>query len=82
MEKEYEYDLDYDMFNVSEIIKIMEFFKLIESTKHKKVSKEKLVESYRVYQNILKNKALEKKYDKMIYEKSGVSIYQVMKNLI
>ncbi len=84
MEKEqnYEYNIDYDMFNVSEIIKIFEFFKLIEQSKYNKVSKQKLIDSYVVYRNILKNKALEKKYDKMLYEKSRVSIYHTMKNLI
>lgn len=72
MEKEYK--IDYDMFNVAEIIKIIEFFRLIESTKKKRVKKEILLEKYREYQNILNNKALEKKYDKMLFDKSGISL--------
>lgn len=77
-----EYKIDYDLFNVEEIIKIIEFFKLIESTKTKKVNKDLLIKKYNEYRSILNNKALEKKYDKMLYEKSNVSIYHTMKNYI
>lgn len=77
-----EYKIDYDMFNVYEIVKIIDFFKLIESTKRKKVSKTLLKEKYNEYRNIINNKSLEKKYDKMLLEKSKVSIYEVVKDLI
>lgn len=80
MEKEYK--IDYDMFSVLEICKIIEFFRLVESTKHKRVNKEILVQKYREYQNILRNKSLEKKYDTMLFEKSGISYYSLMKNLL
>ena len=78
-EKESNYKIDYDMFNTLEIVKIIEFFKLIESTKTKKVSGAVLVNRYREYQSIINNKSLEKKYDKMLFEKSNVSIYQTVK---
>lgn len=81
-EQDYNYQIDYDMFTTMEIVKIIEFFRLIESTKAKKVKKELLVSKYREYQNIINNKALEKKYDKMLEEKSNVSIYNVMKNYL
>ena len=73
------YDIDYDLFTTLEIIKIIEFFKLIEQTKNKAFNPEYLVSRYREYQNIINNKSLEKKYDKMLYDKSKVSIYQVLK---
>ena len=73
------YDIDYDLFTTLEIIKIIEFFKLIEQTKNKAFNPEYLVGRYREYQNIINNKSLEKKYDKMLYDKSKVSIYQVLK---
>jgi len=79
MEKEY--IIDYDLFNVSEIITIINFFRLIEKTKYTNVDRELLKAKYNEYRNIINNKALEKKYDKMLYEKSKVSIYQVMKDL-
>lgn len=76
-----EYDIDFDMFSVLEIIKIIEFFQLIESTKNKKINKELIKSKYSEYRSILNNKALEKKYDKMLYNKSKVSIYEVIKNI-
>lgn len=76
------YDIDYDLFNVYEIVKIIEFFNLIEQTKTKRVKPELLVTRYREYQKIINNKALEKKYDKMLERKSKVSIYQTMKSLL
>lgn len=76
-----EYKIDYDMFEVLEIVKIIDFFRLIESTKKRKVSKALLKEKYNEYRNIINNKALEKKYDKMLYDKSKVSIYEVIKEL-
>ena len=80
MEKDYE--IDYEMFETLEIIKIIDFFMLIEQAQKKKVNKEKLIEGYREYQQILNNKILEKKYDKMLYEKTRISIYQTMKKYL
>ena len=77
-----DYKIDYEMFSTIEIIKIIEFFQLIEKTPSKKVSKNLLITKYREYQNILRNKSLEKQYDKMLYEKSHISIYQVMKSVL
>lgn len=77
-----DYIIDYEMFNVSEIIKIINFFQLIEDTKTRKVNKQALINAYNEYRNILNNKSLEKKYDKMLMEKSRVSIYHTMKDLI
>ncbi len=77
-----EYKIDYDLFNAYEIIKIIEFFTLIEKTKTKKVNKQELITKYHEYQNILRSKILEKQYDKMLYEKSHISIYKVMKSIM
>ncbi len=77
-----EYKIDFDLFDVNEIIKIMKFFNMIEGYKYKKPSKEEMITSYREYQRILNNKTLEKQYDKMLFEKSKVSIYKIMKRII
>lgn len=77
-----DYIIDFDMFNVEEIVKIISFFKLIEDTKRKKVNKQLLVEKYNEYRTILNNKTLEKQYDKMLIKKSNVSIYDTMKNIL
>ena len=77
-----DYLIDYDMFSVEEIVKIISFMKLVEETKRKKVNKELLKTKYNEYRTILNNKALEKQYDKMLFEKSGVSIYRVMQSIM
>lgn len=77
-----DYMIDYEMFNAEEIIKIISFMHLIEETKRKNVNKELLKNKYNEYRSILNNKALEKQYDKMLYKKSQVSIYQVMKDIL
>ena len=81
-EQEFNYEIDYDMFTTIEIVKIIEFFRLIESTKTKKVSPKILIEKYHEYQNILKNKSLEKKYDKMLQKKSNISIWDTVKQYL
>ena len=78
-EQEFNYEIDYDMFTTMEVVKIIEFFRLIESTKTKKVNPNMLIEKYHEYQNILNNKSLEKKYDKMLQKKSHVSIWDTVK---
>ncbi len=77
-----DYIIDFDMFNVEEIVKIINFFKLIEDTKRKKVNKQLLIEKYNEYRTILNNKTLEKQYDKMLIKKSNISIYDTMKNVL
>ena len=77
-----DYMIDYEMFSAEEIIKIISFMHLIEETKRKNVNKELLKNKYNEYRTILNNKALEKQYDKMLYKKSQVSIYQVMKDIL
>lgn len=80
MEKEYK--IDYTLFTVYEIVRIVDFFQLIEQTKTKRIDPSLLKARYIEYRNIINNISLEKQYDKMLYEKSKVSIYQVMKNLV
>ena len=77
-----DYLIDYDMFTVDEIVKIISFMKLIEDTKRKKVNKQLLISKYNEYRTILNNKTLEKQYDKMLLKKSNVSIYETMKNIL
>lgn len=76
-----EYDIDLDIFSYDEIGKIINFFILIEKTKKGRVKKELLKEKYKEYRTIISSIALEKKYDKMLQKKSGISIYKVMRDL-
>ena len=75
-----EYTIDYDMFSLEEVVKIISFFKTIENiNKNKKYKKDAVIEKYNEYRSILNNKSLEKQYDKMLEKRSNVSIYQTMK---
>ena len=77
-----EYTIDYDMFSLEEIVKIIAFFELIEKiNKKKKYDKAKTIEKYNEYRSILNNKSLEKKYDKMLEKLTGASIYHTMKEI-
>lgn len=78
----HDYLIDYDMFNVEEIVKIISFMKLIEDNSKRKVNKQLLIDKYKEYRSILNNKTLEKQYDKMLLKKSNVSIYETMKNIM
>ena len=75
------YDIDFELFTVEEVVKIVGFFKLIEDAKTKRIDKDLLIRKYKEYRSIINSIALEKKYDRMLYEKSGVSIYHTVKNL-
>ena len=78
-----EYDIDYDMFSLEEIVKIVAFFDLIEKiSRGRKYKKEDAINKYNEYRNILNNKSLEKKYDKMLFNLSKVSIYHTMKEIM
>jgi len=78
-----EYDIDYDMFSLEEIVKIVGFFDLIEKiNRGRKYKKEDAINKYNEYRNILNNKALEKKYDKMLYDLDKISIYHTMKDIM
>lgn len=76
-----EYKIDYDLFTVEEVVKIINFFQLIERTKTKKIDPNTIKVKYNEYRNILNNKILEKRYDKMLLDKSQVSIYHTVKSL-
>lgn len=78
-----EYIIDYDMFTVEEVVKIIGLFKMIEDiNRGKRFNKEEAIRKYNEYRNILNNKSLEKQYDKMLEKNSKVSIYNTMKDLM
>lgn len=59
-----DYEIDFDLFNTLEIVKIFTFFELIEATKKKSISKELLNKKYKEYKVIINNKTLEKNMTK------------------
>lgn len=75
------YEIDYDLFTVEEIIKIIQFYQLMEQYKNNKVSKQKIKEAYLEYKNIINNLSLEKRHNENFYQKTGISIYQTIKSI-
>ncbi len=75
------YNIDYDIFTTEEIIKIINFYNnVLKYVKHK-ISFETLKMSYLEYRMTINSIALEKRYNKDFYDKTGISIYHLMKNL-
>lgn len=80
-EQELAMSIDYDLFTTEEIVKIFNFYSLMERTKHQNIKSETILESYREYKNIINNISLEKKYDQNFFKITGISIYQTIKRL-
>lgn len=75
-------NIDYELFTTEEIVKIFDFYNLISLyVKGKKIKKNDLINSYKVYRSILNSIAFEKRYNKMFEEKTGIKIYQTMRDL-
>lgn len=82
IEEQIAIDIDYETFTTEEIIKIFDFFNLISLyIKGKKIKKTDLILAYHTYRNVLNSIAFEKRYNKMFEEKTGIKIYQTMREL-
>ncbi|MCM1259986.1 MAG: UPF0223 family protein [Prevotella sp.] len=76
------YEIDYDLFTVDEIIKIIEFYHTMTKYVNHKVSKDIIKTRYLEYKNIIHNLSLEKKYNERFYKSTGISIYEEMKQIL
>lgn len=76
------YEIDYDLFTVDEIIKIIEFYHAMTKYVNHKVSKDIIKTRYLEYKNIIHNLSLEKKYNERFYKSTGISIYEEMKKVL
>ena len=76
------YEIDYDLFTVDEIIKIIEFYHAMTKYVNHKVSKDIIKTRYLEYKNIIHNLSLEKKYNERYYKSTGISIYEEMKKVL
>lgn len=79
--EEVSFDIDYDIFTTDEIIKIINFYQNVIKYQKHKINKDSLKESYKLYKNTINSIALEKKYNKSFFEKTGISIYHLIKSL-
>ena len=82
IEEQIAIDIDYETFTTDEIIKIFDFFNLITMyVKVGKVKKSDLIAAYHTYRNVLNSISFEKRYNKMFEDKTGIKIYQTMREL-
>lgn len=81
VEEQFDFNIDYDMFTTDEIVKIYHFYKLVMRFKTNKKNKQELLLEYENYRRIINNKALEKKYDKNFEQKTGISIFHLIKEI-
>lgn len=77
--KMYSYPIDYDLFTPEEVIKLVEFYALIEDANEGKANKEELVKKYNEFRKILNSVSMEKQIDKEFEKLSGYSIYKTIK---
>lgn len=78
----YSYPIDYELFNQDEIVKLIEFFSLIEDlNESKKVDKDKVLKKYNEYRKIINSMSLEKQIDRDFQKVSGYSIYKTIKKI-
>ena len=77
-----EYFLDFELFDITEIVKITDFYKLIQNiNKGKKYNTSEVINRYNEYRSIINNKSLEKKYDIEFEKLYGCSIYKTINNI-
>ena len=80
-EENISFDIDYDSFTKDEIIKIIEFFNQVTLYVDGKISSDYFLERYNEYRKILNSPSFEKRYDKMYFDQTGISIYKLIKEI-
>lgn len=73
--------IDFELFTTEEIVSIFSFYNLMERNHKHPVKPDLLLNAYQTYRNIINSISLEKTYNKQFEEKTGISIYHVIKNL-
>lgn len=73
--------IDYELFTTEELVTIFSFFNLMEKNNRRAQKAQVVLDAYQAYRNTINSIALEKKYNKQFEDKTGISIYHVIKNL-
>ncbi len=74
----YSYPIDYDLYNPDEVIKLVEFYALVEDANEGKVNKEILIKTHNEFRKIINSVSTEKQIDKEFEKLSGYSIYKTI----
>lgn len=81
IESKYDFDIDFEMFNTSEIVKIYNFYGLVNNYHKTHNNPERLYNEYLEYKNTINSIMLEKKYDKSFEKHYGYTIYSIIKEV-
>lgn len=78
MEKNYEYPIDID-WSKEEIVNVVELWRQIELAYEKGIDREKFLEQYDLFKEVVPSKGEEKRWGNRFEELSGYSLYRVAK---
>lgn len=73
--------VDFELFTTEEIVTIFSFYSLMERNQKHPVKPKVVLDAYQTYRNIINSISLEKNYNKQFEDKTGISIYHVIKSL-
>ncbi len=76
--KMYSYPIDYDLYTPEEVVKLVEFYALVEDANEGKKNKEQLIKRYNEFRKIVNSISIEKQIDKEFEKLSGYSIYKTI----
>ncbi len=76
--KMYSYPIDYDLYSPEEVIKLVEFYALVEDANEGKENRELLIKRYNEFRKIVNSISIEKQIDKEFKKLSGYSIYKTI----
>ena len=71
------YPLNSD-WSTEEIVKVIDFFNLVEQAYESGVERQRLLEAYREFKQIVTSKSEEKQWDQFYAEETGCSSYRTM----
>lgn len=74
------YYVDESLYTTLELVQLFGFFSFIEKAEALEYEPEEIISRYNEYRSVVRNKQLEREYDKMLQEKCGVSIRKVVDN--
>lgn len=73
--------IDFDLFTTEELVTIFSFYNIMEKNHKHPLKPQIVIDAYNAYRKVINSIALEKKYGKQFEEKTGISIYHVIKQL-
>lgn len=74
-------NIDFDLFKIEEIVLIYSFYSLMQKNQKHPQNPQIILDAYNLYRNTINSISLEKKYNLEFEEKTGISIYHIIKKL-